>query len=334
MKRLRIALSLALALSAPAAARAVDLPTDEAVRVFALGPVCRALYERYRGAPDDRAFAVNSKGKCGFARGATTPDAVRARALEFCGGEAVECRIVATNLATERDGTAPLVVDRGFTIRGAATAAGVVIWNHGTLSENATRPPAGPPPLLRPLAAEGWDVYRVDRPGRGTSRLESLGMISQAVQRARAMGYKRIMLAGQSAGGWAALELAGKLDGIDAALATAPARHGKIGTDANLRARALREFDTLLGARPRGGARLVIALFENDEYDADAAERARIARGKALSLDVPLLLIDRPDIARGHGGGLGPAMAGRYGRCVRDYLARAAPPPGVATCGE
>jgi hypothetical protein len=147
------------------------------------------------------------------------------------------------------------------------------------------------------------------------------------------MGYQRIVLAGQSAGGWLSLAAMGQVEGLHAVIALAPASHGNRLVRSTLRDPALREFDDLLKMRRDPATRVVVALFLDDDYDPDVAARARMLKARAANPGLPLLLIDRPRAFRGHNAGTGLNMARHYGACVRDFVqAEPAMKPGVRTC--
>src|SRR4029453_15172211 len=93
---------------------------------------------------------------------------------------------------------------------GPPKARGLVIWNHG-ISGNAEQYKAPPALALRLLHARGWDILKLNRNNLGeTSRDLSLARAAERneaeIRAQLAGGYRRVVLAGQSFGGYIALE--------------------------------------------------------------------------------------------------------------------------------
>src|SRR6188474_920631 len=96
---------------------------------------------------------------------------------------------------------------------GPEKARGLVIWNHG-ISGTEVQYKAPPALAMRLLHARGWDIIKLNRnnlggttsPHLALARLKERNEAEIRVQLAR--GYRRVVLAGQSFGGYAALEAA------------------------------------------------------------------------------------------------------------------------------
>jgi len=93
--------------------------------------------------------------------------------------------------------------------RGAGAALGVLIWNHG-VSGNREQSHV-PPPYVATLMRAGWDVRRIARDALNESNWSAAGQRHVArtleeIAKAKADGYKRVVLAGQSYGGAITLE--------------------------------------------------------------------------------------------------------------------------------
>src|SRR5690606_5113174 len=97
--------------------------------------------------------------------------------------------------------------------RGPRAALGLVVWSHGVLagSDNTQFPPHG---YVNRLRDAGYDVYDFDR--RWPEYRKDLATLQAAVGEARAQGYQRIILAGQSVGAWLSLEAAARGAPVDA----------------------------------------------------------------------------------------------------------------------
>jgi hypothetical protein len=326
--------------------QAAEPTLDEMRSGGRLAPRCLTLYETYLLGTYNRAFAIGPRGGCGYATGARTLNEAQERAKSFCSQSVpLACTVIAYNEITPDKSTAtppaaaPLVRDPSFPFRGPQEAAGAIIWGHGRAAmingvreDRRTAPTA---PLMRALAFAGWDLFRADRAPEKDNNADGLALTLEGIERLRAMGYRRVALAGQSAGGWLALSAMGKVEGLHAVIALAPASHGNRTVRTSRRELALREFEELLKARRDTATRVVVALFTDDDYDPDAEARVRLLRTAARQPGMPLLLIDRPRALKGHSAGTTIRMARDFGACVRDFVgAEDAVKPGVRSCRQ
>ena len=205
-----------------------------------------------------------------------------------------------------------------LTAHGPARARGIVIWNHGISGTNEQY--KAPPALVfRLLHARGWDIVKIARNNLGeTSRDLSLSRATERteaeIRAQRTRGYRRIVLAGQSFGGYITLETAAESRDVFAAVAMAPgvtARGGVQRIDPSITERLLQESKAarLALVFPPGDA-----LFDN-RVRGPGALRILSRRGE------PFLLVDETATAiSGHGGGTGSRFALRYGPCLADFL--------------
>lgn len=138
---------------------------------------------------------------------------------------------------------------------GPSKASGVVIWNHG-IHGTVMQYTAPVPPVFRLLQARGWDVVKIARNNLGeTSGEQSL---YRAVQRTleevaarRREGYARVILAGQSFGGYITLDAAESSKDIHGVVAMAPGVRA-IGGAGPARCRRDRTYHRPAGRRPTG----------------------------------------------------------------------------------
>ena len=224
-------------------------------------------------------------------------------------------------------------LERGFCdleMAGPQRAHGVIIWNHG-ISGTTESWKAPAPPVLRLLQARGWDVVMIKRhhlaetmPGGALTRTVKR-TLDEATARRQA-GYKKIVLAGQSFGGYVTMEALDTASDIDAAIAFAP------GVRASGASGALDPaiIERIL-QRARVG-RLAIVLPKDDALfgSITRGERARPILAKR---DFPWLMVDETaDEIRGHGGAVTGRFALRYGRCLSEFLSAPALPSGPFTC--
>ncbi len=205
--------------------------------------------------------------------------------------------------------------------RGPSQAIGAVIWNHaGEAPRQADSAPAVFVGLLRDA---GFDIFRLERRVEGDKIRASTQALIQAAQDLRARGYRRIVLAGQSAGGWISLGAAASPGLTDVVIATAPAAFGKVSDDPVRADRNRDDLVRMVGRLER--TRVMVFLFDGDDFDPGA-------RGAALApvlaqRGIPNLLIDRPPGWRGHGVGLTRAFARRFGTCIVAFATATAADP-------
>jgi len=216
---------------------------------------------------------------------------------------------------------APAEFTRGLpavSLQGPAKAKGLVIWNHGR--DIAAAAPAIAPPLAWDFARAGWDVYAQARLGTHDVRDVANRIIAAGLEQGRALGYRRILLMGQSAGAFLALETLSRGANATGLVALAPAGYGTISQDsANWRRNetVISEFWRRLGPQR---VSIAVAFFSDDPYfeRAEPGKRAAIARQELARDRLPNLVIGEPPHAgmRGHNAGLGLPFARRYAACI------------------
>ena len=217
----------------------------------------------------------------------------------------------------------------GLPMSGPERAQGIVIWNHGISGTNPSwRAPV--PPAFRLLQARGWDVLVIKRhnlaetmPGGPLAR--SVERTLQEVAAQRRLGYRKVMLGGQSFGGYVTLEAIDSAPDIFAGVAFAPGMRSSS---------AAGRFDPTpieqILQRVRVG-RLVVVFPKNDTLLGAIArgERAQPILGRR---GFPYLMLDESSEISGHQGGVTGRFALRYGSCLVDFLAAAELPPGRFAC--
>jgi len=207
---------------------------------------------------------------------------------------------------------------------GPDKARGIVIWNHGILGTNEqyTAPPAV---ALRLLHTRGWDIIKINRHNLAESARASVVRATERtaaeIQAQRARGYRRVVLAGQSFGGYVSLEAASGSRDVFAVIALAP---GVTGAVENL------DPDRML--QDVKASRIAMVLPQGDALFGNRARGPVALRTLARRGD-PFLLVDEsaPAIS-GHAGAMGGRFALRYGLCLADFLVDA--PPGRFLCPE
>lgn len=213
-------------------------------------------------------------------------------------------------------------LERGYddrTVRGPGTAQGAVIYIPG-LVRDAT-PITAVPYVVDDLQVAGWDVFRFVPPGAGDIVEVAAAALADAARELRDRGYKRLVLIGQSYGGWMSLAAAGTPGTpIDAVVALAPAAFGAKGESPTWTANA-----TALPplAEAVTAPRVLVFLFGGDEYDPGG--RATPLREIFARRGLAAAVIDAPHDLSGHSAGLTRAFARRFGPCIRDFIDRAQP---------
>jgi pimeloyl-ACP methyl ester carboxylesterase len=147
---------------------------------------------------------------------------------------------------------------------GAALAQGAVIWSHGrSLQKECSLAPM--PEYISAFRAVGWDTFRLNRPRIIDNLPDSAATLAQEAEDLKHRGYRRVVLAGQSFGGFIALIAAGRSDAVDAVIATAPAAYGSAQSNPfGYSLNAARLYD-LLGAVRH--ARVALFFFDGDIFD-------------------------------------------------------------------
>lgn len=223
-------------------------------------------------------------------------------------------------------------VERGFCdldVHGPERAQGVVIWNHGISgTQESWRAPV--PSVFRLVQSRGWDIIMIKRhnlaetmPGGPLDRTVERTLQEVAAQ--RKLGYRKVILAGQSFGGYVTLEAIDTLPDIFAAIAFAP------GIRSSSAAGALDPtiIERILG-RARVG-RLALVFPKNDTLFGSIARGAR-AEPILTRREFPYLMIDETSDVSGHGGGTTGKFALRYGVCLAEFLSTPQPASGRFSC--
>jgi hypothetical protein len=311
VKRTRIA----AALFASAALALLAAPSGAA-------PAQGALFERYRAECIAQYAYLRGPGRVEIVR-SHVRDCImakmQARALEPPSGEP----------ALHLDEAAPSLVKNS----GPASAKGVVYFVRGYYPGEPTPDRFNIVPyFLKSLNASGWDAIDARGPAREPDPGPARGLwmarraepfVGERLAALKAQGYRRVVLAGHSWGGWLGL-LLGKNSVADALIASVPSAFGKPTsaytgkTNPNFRL-ALTQFSPAIAGV---GVPTVLILPEDHEWDPDPAVRAAIADKNFARTGVPHLVIDRPRGFTGHTAGRLPFFDFAFGKCVAAFLER------------
>jgi len=296
----------------------------------------RRSYARFLTYPAPRAFAIGSEGGLAWAASARDSEEAAQRALAHCRGAngGRPCRLYARDQEVVWDGAATaepsaitvggdgwtLTSPQGF-LRHGRGAEGAIVWTHGrgTDPRRHAEPDRSPAPLpfVQRFNNAGWDVWVLARdPERDVNYDAVLSFADTSLRVAalalREAGYARVVAAGQSAGGWAALAALDTPGLLDGAIAIAGAGlyqppEGQVGT---------LDFPALLARVRDDDAAIVLAMFEGDHLLPWPARSASLARAALAGRSGPLVVIERPGGLIGHGAGAEPAFNDRFGACI------------------
>jgi pimeloyl-ACP methyl ester carboxylesterase len=211
---------------------------------------------------------------------------------------------------------------------GAAQAQGAVVWSHGrSLQKECSLAPT--PDYISAFRAAGWDTFRLNRPSIIDNLPDSAATLAQEAEDLKHRGYRGVVLAGQSFGGFISLIAAGRSAAVDAVIATAPAACGSGQSNPwGCGLNASRLYD-LLGAVQH--ARVALFFFDGDIFDpggrAPIADEILDARGLAH------LVVDRPAGLLTHWASITPAFAAQFGPCLVAFAA-GGPGSGALNCRD
>jgi hypothetical protein len=289
-----------------------------------------------------RAFAVGPNG-AGFQAGGGNAAQVEARALEFCQRDNAPgaCRIVARDLSLVPPAQAwsparppsaagllsvnrQTVPDERYIWWGPERAAGVLVFGHGRDGGGQDSRGSQPQNWVRHFNNAGYDVFRFDRVAQVDDPEPAAGWLRGDLRTLRGRGYRQVIAAGQSRGGWNSLMILDTPGLADVVIAIAPAAHGGLGSAMGS---ALDDLRRVVSAGAAGAprARVAVVNFRDDAFDPDPEARGRLFRrfeGQAAGF----LFLDRPEGVSGHGGGNTSAFSQRYGACLLRF-ATANPAP-------
>ena len=238
-------------------------------------------------------------------------------AAAFCATVRREAEKVSGTIGCDPDdlaGLSPFTLESvpHYPVRGPEATKGAVIFSHGRSRIVDTAKVVGVPMYFRPLHGAAWDVIALKRPAANDNREAATRYLLQAIDQLRARGYERIVLAGQSAGGWASIDAAGKVK-VHAVLATAPAAHG---TDPDSVVQGTTAFGKLL--RRLKPTRVMIFFFTNDPHQ--TAGRGAIANEILKTKEIPYEVIDQPRGLAGHYAHDRKYFASRFGQRIKKFI--------------
>lgn len=201
-----------------------------------------------------------------------------------------------------------------WSMRGPRLATGLIVWSHGYMAgRNATD--SAPQTWVGRFTRLGYDLYRFDREwivdwsGDATA-------LADAVRKAREMGYRRVVLAGQSAGAWVSLAALARGAPVDGVISIAAAHHGEVSKMRDT-TRARSDWQNVIAAL-KPGPRVVVVNFADDTYDVGG--RMADARSAFARSGLDAVIIDSPEGFKGHGAAGDSNFARKFGGCIESFI--------------
>jgi hypothetical protein len=302
----------------------------------------QAGYQQFVHQNHPRAFAASPEGRWGSAWGDNAQGTAADRALAGCRRNSQACVLVVRDnaiVAPGREWTPPapparfsggiaydIIPDPRFLWWGAARAQGVFVWGHGRGAGDSRG--LQPQPYTRWFNNAGFDVMRFDRHPNSDDPDRAAAWLRESLAALRAAGYRRIIVGGQSRGGWNALMMLAYPGLADGVVAMAPARHGDGAIGNANYPRATADFRELMEKASDRRARVVIAGFTGDNFVPDPDARSALVKELLPSRVGRVLWLDRPEGISGHGAGSSSQFNDRFGACILRFVTTENPPPG------
>lgn len=294
-----------------------------------LGAEAARTYADFQNLGPHRAFAIAADGK-GYlwaGSGGADPATAVTSVLKSCADRSKSvCTLYAVNniVLNGRDwktAAPPALPPIGrlrpesyWENKGPQAAAGLIVWSHGYMSgKNATE--SAPQGWVGRFTQADYDLYRFDRewirdwPGDATQ-------LADAVRQAKAMGYRRVILAGQSAGAWVSLAATMRGAPVDGVISVSAAHHGEVKDMRDVSVARSEWQQVVKGLKP--GPRLVVVNFVGDSYDVGG--RMDDARAAFAASGAQGLVISDPEGFKGHGAGYDNSFARKFGPCIQAFI--------------
>ena len=197
---------------------------------------------------------------------------------------------------------------------GPTQAKGVVVWSHGR-SINGDDYKSPTPVYLDVLRRDGWDVLRFDRLNEGDTLEASSRRLTGYAASLKRKGYRQVIFAGQSFGGFLSLLAADVTTDVDAVIATAPAAYGNFNDFYDSWRLNATKLYPLLERIKR--ARVMLFYFHDDEFDPGGrGERSSaILANRGLGYAV----VDQPAYLTTHWAASSGLFLRRFGGCIRKF---------------
>lgn len=297
-----------------------------------LNSAAASSFAEFQNFAPNRAFVVGADGTASWQAGVSgpDPDGAVASAIKRCeekGHPPCTLHVVNNYTVTGQDwrelvpARAVDAPDIGrlrpqpyWSMRGPQLASGLIVWSHGYMAgKNSTD--SAPQSWVGRFTRAGYDLYRFDREWISDWASDATALAA-AVGKARDMGYRRILLAGQSAGAWVSLAAAMRGAKVDGVISIAAAHHGTVDKMKDP-TRARSDWQQVIkGLKP--GPAIVLVNFADDAYDVGG--RMGDATAAFAASGVKALVISDPSDFKGHGAGGAPGFARKFGPCIQAFI--------------
>ena len=333
---------------------AVPVHTDQEIRRFQTfaGPaptpkLLNAWKNGFLRQRVNRAMAISAHGTFGYAFGWATEEGASNAALRNCRKFLFteqfsdDCRLYAVNMRIVYPGLEfrirPLDVHIGdFTFRndyffyGPRRAKGVIVWSHGYggFFVASYKPAAWS--LVTVLNLAGWDILRFDRQPDHDELWRSEARLARSVELLARVGYRRIVLAGQSRGALQSVRVLRREDVarvVAGVIAISPANNGY--GNARTYLNAPDEWGRMVSAIRPGPLRFAAVFFDHDIYIPAAKAEADDARQTLTRAGIANMVVYETDPAitttsdgkpTGHSGARSPLFTERYADCLATFI--------------
>jgi len=206
---------------------------------------------------------------------------------------------------------------------GPEKAKGIVLWSHGVRGRQASYqyPPA---PVVELLAKDGWDVVKINRnpiyeDGWLNSGLKHVRDVAARAAKAKADGYRVVMVGGESYGGAIAIEASAREPKIDAVFALVPGQGSDAGNIGNTREYENLTAELIESIEDAKAAKIVVAIAEGDHLHPFEVRGPKLRT--VLMKKKSFVLFDEAMPIKGHGAGNTRQFAAWYGPCLVGYFA-------------
>jgi pimeloyl-ACP methyl ester carboxylesterase len=197
---------------------------------------------------------------------------------------------------------------------GPSQAKGVVVWSHGR-SINSEDYKSPTPIYLEALRNDGWDVLRFDRLSRGDTLTASSKRLAEYAADLKRQGYRQVVLAGQSFGGFLSIMAADDSTNVDAVIATAPAAYGNFDEFYDSwRLNATKLYPLLEDVK---SARVMVFYFHDDDFDPGG--RGEHSRAILSHSGRGYAVVDQPAYLTSHWAASTGLFLRRFGDCIRNF---------------
>jgi pimeloyl-ACP methyl ester carboxylesterase len=213
--------------------------------------------------------------------------------------------------------------------RGPDAANGLLLYFHGYNGRDEVAQKPLPELLIQMARVAEWDVLRINRAAAVDHESDDdhiLQFVADRIAGERAKGYKQVIVAGASRGGWLAL-LAATLPAVDAAIALAPVTVSYNVTDLR------RTRDALAQKLATAKVGRIAAFFFDGDPAEDVSERRAVVLRRALQANgATFMLVDRPPGLYGHGAAIHEEFVDHYRDCLLQFVRNPDQPAGEVRC--